>query len=122
MSKNYYDILGVSKDADESKIKSAYRKLCLKYHPDKLAKKSEKEKQEGEAKFKEINEAYQILSDPDKKKQYDTFGTVDDMGSGMVLIIWMIYFLCFLVCMGLVVIVALEIVNNLKFKRVQVLK
>lgn len=83
MSKNYYDILGVSKDADESKIKSAYRKLCLKYHPDKLAKKSEKEKQEGEAKFKEINEAYQILSDPDKKKQYDTFGTVDDMGSGM---------------------------------------
>lgn len=83
MSKNYYDILGVSKDADESKIKSAYRKLCLKYHPDKLAKKSEKEKQEGEAKFKEINEAYQILSDPDKKKQYDTFGTVDNMGSGM---------------------------------------
>lgn len=77
MSKNYYEILGVNRDADENEIKKQYRKLCLKWHPDKHVGESEELKKEAEEKFKEINEAYTILSDPEKKKMYDTYGTVD---------------------------------------------
>ena len=67
--KNYYDILGVSKDASSEDIKSAYRKLAKKYHPDV-------NKDPGAAdKFKEINEAYECLSDPQKKSNYDQFGS-----------------------------------------------
>ena len=78
MDKNYYDVLGVSKNANESDIKSAFRKLSKKYHPD-INKEAG-----AEDKFKEINEAYSVLSDPEKKQMYDTFGTVDPnaMGSG----------------------------------------
>ena len=67
--KNYYDILGVGKDASPEDIKSAYRKLAKKYHPDinKTAEATEK--------FKEINEAYECLSDPTKKSNYDQFGS-----------------------------------------------
>lgn len=82
MEKNLYDILGVSKNASEDELKNAYKKLALKWHPDKFASKSKEEKTEAEKKFKEINEAYQILSDPDKKQQYDMFGTVDGNGGG----------------------------------------
>ena len=66
--KDYYEVLGVSKTAADSDIKSAYRQLARKYHPDidKSAGASEK--------FKELSEAYQILSDPNKRKQYDQFG------------------------------------------------
>jgi curved DNA-binding protein len=67
---DYYEILGVKKDSSPSEIKKAYRKLALKYHPDK--NNGEKE---SEAKFKEINEAYAVLSDPEKKKQYDLYGS-----------------------------------------------
>ena len=67
-SKSYYDILGVSKDADEKEIKSAFRKLAKQYHPDI-------NKEPGaEAKFKEIGEAYAVLGDAEKRKQYDQFG------------------------------------------------
>ncbi len=67
--RDYYEVLGVAKDADDSAIKSAYRKLAKKYHPD--ANPGDKE---AEAKFKEASEAYAILSDPEKRKQYDQFG------------------------------------------------
>ena len=70
MSKNdYYDVLGVSKDSDPSSIKSAYRKLAMEYHPDKNPGDKE-----AENKFKEISEAYEILSNPEKKQAYDTYG------------------------------------------------
>lgn len=67
--KDYYSILGVQKDASAEEIKKAYRKLALKFHPDKT--KGDKAKEE---KFKEISEAYAVLSDKDKRQQYDTYG------------------------------------------------
>jgi len=78
-SKDYYSILGVSRNATEDEIKKQYKKLALKYHPDRHANDPEDKKKEAEEKFKEIAEAYSILSDPDKKLQYDRFGTVDGM-------------------------------------------
>ena len=60
MDKNYYDILGVSKDASDDDIKKSFRKLALQYHPDKNSDEGAEEK------FKEINEAYQTLSDPNQ--------------------------------------------------------
>ncbi len=72
MADDYYKILGIDKNADASQIKKAYRKLALKYHPDKT--KGDKSM---EQKFKKISEAYAVLSDPEKKKQYDTYGSAD---------------------------------------------
>ncbi len=68
MSKNYYEILWVTKTSSDDEIKKAYRKLAMKYHPDR-----NKWDKTAESKFKEINEAYGILSDSSKRKQYDTF-------------------------------------------------
>lgn len=82
--KDYYNILGVDKNADADAIKSAYRKLAVKYHPDKQQGKTEEEKKAAEEKFKEVAEAYQVLSDADKRQRYDRFGTIDgDFGGGM---------------------------------------
>ena len=67
--KDYYEILGVSKSASKDEIKKAYRKLALKYHPDK-----NKGDKGAEAKFKDISEAYAVLSNAEKRKQYDMFG------------------------------------------------
>lgn len=72
MTKNYYDILGVDKSASEDEIKKAYRKMAMKYHPDRNPDNSE-----AEAKFKEAAEAYDVLSNPEKKSNYDRFGTAD---------------------------------------------
>lgn len=75
--KDYYSILGIDKNASDDDIKKAYKKLCLKYHPDRMVNASEEEKKEAEAKFKEINEANSVLSDPEKRRNYDTFGSAD---------------------------------------------
>lgn len=69
MSKDYYAILGVTKSAAQEEIKSAYRNLAIKYHPDRNKAK------DAEAKMQELNEAYAVLSDPEKRRQYDTFGS-----------------------------------------------
>jgi len=76
MAKDYYGILGVSRNASDREIKKAYRKLAMQYHPDR---NPGKEKWANE-KFKEINEAYGVLGDPQKRKQYDQFGTVGNIG------------------------------------------
>ena len=68
--RDYYEVLGVSKDATEKDIKKAYRKLAFKWHPDK----NPDNKKEAEEKFKEVNEAYSVLSDPEKRRQYDMGG------------------------------------------------
>jgi DnaJ-class molecular chaperone len=80
MSKrDYYDILGVAKNASGADIKKAYKKLASKWHPDKLAEAS---KIEGEAKFKEAKEAYEILSDPQKRAHFDQGGDPNQQGQG----------------------------------------
>ena len=70
MSEDYYKILGVQKNASEGEIKKAYRKLAMKYHPDHT-----KGDKGAEEKFKKISEAYAVLSDTEKRKEYDTFGS-----------------------------------------------
>lgn len=76
-NKDYYSILGIEKSASQDEIRSAFRKLAIKYHPDK-----NKGNKAAEEKFKEINEAYQVLSDPQKRSNYDQFGTSEFDGGG----------------------------------------
>jgi molecular chaperone DnaJ len=74
--RDYYSVLGVKRDASEAEIKAAYRKLARKYHPD-----VNPGNKEAEAKFKEINEAYQVLGDPEKRKKYDRLGADFERGA-----------------------------------------
>jgi len=74
MSKDYYKILGINKGASKDEVKTAFRKLAHLYHPDKSGG--------NETKFKEVSEAYSVLSDDKKRQQYDTFGSADSMGGG----------------------------------------
>ena len=74
MAKDYYKILGVPRNASDEEIKKSYRKLAMKYHPDRNPDKEEWANE----KFKEINEAFGVLGDPDKRNRYDRFGTVGD--------------------------------------------
>lgn len=77
--RDYYEVLGIDKSADDGAIKKAYRSLAKKYHPD-----MNPGDKEAEAKFKEVNEAYDVLSDPDKKSKYDQYGhAAFDPSSGM---------------------------------------
>ena len=74
--RDYYDVLGVSRGADENELKTAYRRLALQYHPDRNPDDAE-----AEEKFKEASEAYAVLSDPEKRSRYDHFG-FDGVGAG----------------------------------------
>ena len=76
--RDYYEVLGVSKTATDEELKKAYRKLAKKYHPDA----NPDNKEEAEAKFKEVNEAYETLSDPQKRRMYDQFGHNGPQGFG----------------------------------------
>ena len=76
MIRDYYKTLGVTENASDAEIKKAYRKLAMQYHPDR---NSGNEKWANE-KFKEVNEAYGVLGDPQKREHYDQFGTVGDIG------------------------------------------
>jgi curved DNA-binding protein len=76
MARDYYGVLGVPRNASDGEIKKAYRKLAMQYHPDRNPGKQEWSNE----KFKEINEAYGVLGDPQKRKQYDQFGTVGNIG------------------------------------------
>jgi len=78
--KDYYKTLGIDKNSDDLTIKKAYKKLAMKFHPDRV--QNEKEKEEYTNKFKDIGEAYDILSDPNKKKIYDTYGEEGLNGTG----------------------------------------
>ena len=75
--RDYYEVLGVNRDADDDQLKSSYRKLALKYHPDRNSGNNE-----AEEKFKEASEAYEVLRDPQKRKIYDQFGHQGLEGSG----------------------------------------
>jgi molecular chaperone DnaJ len=77
MSKDLYAILGVSKNSSQDEIKKAYRKIAMKYHPDRNPNNKE-----AEAKFKEAAEAYETLSNPEKKQYYDTYGTTEGQNQG----------------------------------------
>src|SRR5579863_7646520 len=66
--KDYYEILGITKGSTEDEIKKSYRKLAMQFHPDRNPSK------DAEEKFKEITEAHEVLSDPDKRQRYDQFG------------------------------------------------
>ncbi len=81
--RDYYEVLGVDKKASADQIKSAYRKLALKWHPDRWVNGSDAEKKTAEENFKEAAEAYSVLSDPDKRARYDQYGfAADQMGGG----------------------------------------
>ncbi len=79
--RDYYEVLGVQKNATADELKKAYRKLAVKYHPDRQQGKTEQEKKDAEEKFKEAAEAYGVLSDPEKRQRYDQFGfAAEQMG------------------------------------------
>ena len=82
MTKDYYKILGVDKNFTEDDLKKQYKKMCLEYHPDRQAGKSADEKKKAEENFKDVQEAYECLSDVNKRAHYDRYGSMDNYGQG----------------------------------------
>ncbi len=81
--RDYYEVLGVQKNASADELKKAYRKMAIQFHPDRQQGKSDEEKKNAEEKFKEAAEAYDVLSNPDKRARYDQFGFAGmDGGAG----------------------------------------
>ncbi len=80
--KDFYEILGIQKNASPEEIKKAYKKLAVKWHPDRWGDKSEAEQKTAEENFKEVAEAYEVLSDPNKRQRYDQFGHEGLNGAG----------------------------------------
>ncbi len=78
VKRDYYEVLGVERNATEEDLKKSYRKLARQFHPDTCG---DQEKKVAEEKFKEISEAYAILSDQEKRRRYDTFGHTDGAGA-----------------------------------------
>jgi DnaJ homolog subfamily A member 2 len=81
-SEDYYEILGVSKNVNDAELKKKYKKLAMKYHPDRNSSGGETIKKVNAEKFKDISKAYNVLSDPDKRKKYDMFGEEGLQGMG----------------------------------------
>src|ERR1700756_4082555 len=75
--RDYYEVLGLERTAGDEEVKKAYRRLAVQFHPDRNPGNKQ-----AEEKFKEINEAYQVLSDPEKRSQYDRFGHAALQGTG----------------------------------------
>lgn len=82
-NKDFYDILGVNRDASEEEIKKAYKKAAMQWHPDRWVSGTEEEKKTAEEKFKAISEAYEVLSDPQKRSTYDNGGMDFNAGGGI---------------------------------------
>ena len=82
MAEDYYELLQISRSASEDEIQKAYRKLARKYHPDLHAEKSDREKDQAKQKFQQIQSAYDVLNDPQKREMYDRFGAGFDGSAG----------------------------------------
>ena len=80
--KDYYKILELAKTASDDDIKKAYKKMALKWHPDKFHSQGEEERLKAEKMFKDIGEAYAVLSDADKKRMYDQGADIDEINQG----------------------------------------
>ena len=79
--KDYYKIMGIAKDATTEEVKKAYKKQALIWHPDKHANDDESGKENADKMFKDIGEAYSVLSDPEKKKRYDDGADIDELNN-----------------------------------------
>lgn len=80
--RDYYEVLGVDRNVTADELKKAYRKMAIKYHPDRQQGKTDAEKKAAEEKFKEAAEAYDVLSNPEKRARYDKYGFAGEQGAG----------------------------------------